>query len=342
MNDRLLRILVLTNMWPSIQEPTSGIYVKEQVDALQILAPGLKLEPMVIESARSRIEYLRTVSRLKRKLESGYDLVHAHYGLTAAVAVTQSHCPVVATFHGSDIYIGWQRLISRFATRRAAASIFVSERLRQKMGCPNGRIIPCGVDLGYFRPRERSAARELLGWSQRRRLVLFPGNPDNAMKNYSLFEAVLSTLPDPLRRETDPVILTGVPREKVPLYLAAVDAVLITSRYEGACTVAKEALACGRPVVSVVVGDVPEMVSGVPGCAVALSEPEALAAALTRALEGGGSGGPQRLKDLEADSVGVARRVLELYRSVLKAGMEEENPEVGVPPGDSASLGVVG
>ena len=73
----------------------------------------------------------------------------------------------------------------------------------------------------------------------------------------------------------------------MPWYYAAADAMIITSELEGGPSSAKEALACGLPVVSVRVGDValyaevPEMMIG------SDPTPPALAAALLRAIEQG-------------------------------------------------------
>lgn len=318
MSDSTRRVLVLTNMWPTPAAPNGGVFVREQVEALREAAPAIEFDVMHVEGARSRLAYLSAVPLLGRRLrERRYDLVHAHYGLTAAVAATQRRVPVVATFHGSDIHIGWQRMISRPAARRADARIFVSERLRTRAALP-GHVIPCGVNVRTFRPMERSEARRELGWAAEGYVVLFPGSPGNRVKNHELFQATLAALPPALRRATRPFALTGVPRERVPLVLAAVNAVLITSHYEGASSVAKEALACARPVVAVEVGDVPEMVADVEGCAIAARGADALAARLADALAvGEAKGGPTRVRERGVDAGAVARRVLEVYAGAV-------------------------
>ena len=48
----------------------------------------------------------------------------------------------------------------------------------------------------------------------------------------------------------------------------AVDVTLLTSDWEGSPGAVRESLACQTPVVSVPVGDVPNVLSGLPGCAV--------------------------------------------------------------------------
>jgi glycosyltransferase involved in cell wall biosynthesis len=70
------------------------------------------------------------------------------------------------------------------------------------------------------------------------------------------------------------------------------------------------------PVVSVPVGDLPELLAGLPACAVAPRDPIALADAVLRAFERGGD--PllrQRAERLSRRR--VAKRTIALYESVL-------------------------
>ncbi len=327
------RALVLTNMWPTAGDPARGTFVSRQVEDVRLAAPEWTLELMQIDGRRGRLEYGRAVTRLRRRLRSGaYDLVHAHYGLTGAVAATQRDAPVVVTLHGSDLNIRWQRRISRFGVSRAAARIYVSARLRRLDG-GDGEVIPCGVDLDAFRPASRHAARDRIGVDPDGVVVLFPGDPARPVKDHALFRATLGVLPPRWRERVRPATLGGVRPEDVPHHLCAADAVLLTSRYEGAGSVAKEAVACGVPIASVDVGDVAHAVAGVPGCAVAGRDPGSLARALVRALELGAEPEPeggqpsaarqrvagvgrQRLIDLRMDAGSVAARVLSVYRRV--------------------------
>ena len=83
-----MRVLVCTNMWPSAARPTFGSFVQEQVDDLQ--RAGLEIDVLYIRGTESRANYARAAVHLRRRLVSRpYDLVHAHYGLTGAVALTQ-------------------------------------------------------------------------------------------------------------------------------------------------------------------------------------------------------------------------------------------------------------
>jgi glycosyltransferase involved in cell wall biosynthesis len=110
--------------------------------------------------------------------------------------------------------------------------------------------------------------------------------------------------------------LDGLPRSAVALAMNAADAVVVTSLWEGAPVVVKEALACGTPVVSVAVGDVSAVVSGLPGCAIAERDPEALASAVVQALNAGRH--PCLREAVQAyGRQPIAERVLRVYRRVL-------------------------
>ncbi len=79
--------------------------------------------------------------------------------------------------------------------------------------------------------------------------------------------------------------MSGVPNAEVPVWLNASDVLLLTSKHEGSPTIVKEALACGLPVVSVKVGDVPERLEGIKGCHLAEADPAALARKLALVFE---------------------------------------------------------
>jgi Glycosyltransferase Family 4 len=111
-----MSVLVLTNMYPSEEKPIYGIFVREQVEDLL----GLAVKVLAFAGHSTWFNYARAALELRRELRSArFDLIHAHYGLSGAVALAQLRVPVVTTFHGSDAHIWWQRIIS--SSPRAAA-----------------------------------------------------------------------------------------------------------------------------------------------------------------------------------------------------------------------------
>ena len=310
-----MKVLVVTNMLPVPGRPWYGVFVQEQIEDLRLL--GLQVSVLFVQGMESRANYLKAVSLVRAQVRTeGVDLVHAHYGLSGAVAVSQRRAPVVTTFHGSDSSgrIPWQRAVS-WAVARASTPIFVSPQLAASLGRPNGVVIAAAVDLEVFTPKDTSAARRDLGWPAEQRVVLLPGSRNDPAKGATLFDQAVeqarAVLPD-LRA----VSLEGLPREDVARTMNAVDVTLMTSLSEGSPVTVKESLACRTPVVSVPVGDVESLIRGLPGCAVVPRSARALADALVRAVAAGKS--DQLRKHVRPfGRPETALRVVDVYRSVL-------------------------
>jgi glycosyltransferase involved in cell wall biosynthesis len=310
-----VKVLVLTNMYPSEAEPWAGCFVKDQVEDLQAL--GVDVRVVAFDGRSDSTAYPRVVRTLRRALrEDSADLIHAHYGLTGAVALTQRRAPVVVTFHGSDTgYVRWQGMMSWFVAR-ASAAIFVNVEAARRLGRPNAPVICAPVDTELFVPGPRVEARRALGWRETARYVLLPGARASPVKRADLFDAAVrhaQGLVPALR----PVSLEGFSRAESALVMNAVDVTLMTSDDEGSPVAIKESLACMTPVVSVPVGDVPSLVAGLPGCAIACREPPALAQRLLEALHAGRD--PElRERAQRFSRPRIAERTLALYECVTR------------------------
>jgi glycosyltransferase involved in cell wall biosynthesis len=309
-----MKALVLTNMYPYKEEPWYGSFVKEQIDALRLL--GMEIDVLSFDGRHRKANYLRAARGLRRLIETArFDLIHAHYGLCGAIALCQRKLPVVTTFWGSDTgYVRWQGYVS-WAVARLTTPIFVARSNARRLGCNDATIIPSAVDLGLFKPMERAVARSGLGWQEDGRYVLFPGARQNRRKRSDLFDAVLREV----KRHTPGtrgISLEGFTRAQVPLVMNASDVVLMTSDFEGSPLAIKEALACGTPVVSVPVGDVPESVADVEGCVIAPREPAALARGVLHAFDAGRPAALRRRAE-DFSSERVAARVVRVYEQAV-------------------------
>jgi glycosyltransferase involved in cell wall biosynthesis len=310
-----MRVLVITNMFPTDREPRNGSFVSDQVDDLREL--GVDAEVLAFDGRHASIEYARAARRLRHATTTGaFDLVHAHYGLTGVVALAQRRVAIVTTFHGSDTgYVPWQARVS-WLVARATVPIFVSRRGALALGLPEAAVIPAGVDTATFVPMDRAEARRRLGWREDVRYVLFPGSRRNPVKCWSLFDSTFK-IASARTPDLEAVALEGFDRSQVVLLMNAVDAVVMTSESEGSPVAIKEALACRTPIVSVDVGDVREMLAGLPGCAVCPREPDRLADALLSAFRPVDEE-PLRQRALLYDRRVIARRVLALYEASLR------------------------
>lgn len=234
------------------------------------------------EAGRRPSDFGRFYARILRETAppTGYDLVHANYGLVGPFALAQPIRPVVLTIWGSEVMGYSRRLdrVTRFSARHSDAVIAPSKAVSRALDTPHA-VVPFGVDTELFRPMDRSESRERLGWDADTRIVLFPYDPSREVKNYALARRVIE------RASVDAELRTvsGLAYEEMPYVMNASDALLLTSERESGPMVIKEAVACGLPVVSTDVGFARDVVEGVPGCTVGNSSSE-LARGLERAL----------------------------------------------------------
>lgn len=326
-----MRVLAVTNMWPTPAHPAAGALVAQQVDGLR--RAGVDVDVLHVDRLNGGMRCYAGLGSRCRAAAARADVVHAMYGGILADIVTRAARgrPTVVSFCGSDLLgeplsrpprrlLAWAGTIaSRRAARRAACIVVKSRNLARALDgdAASGRVhvIPNGVDLSRFRPLDRTACRRALGWDDGAIHVLFPTTNGAAVKRRPLAAAALAELE---RTGVRTVMreLTGVPHANVPLWINACDVLLLTSAHEGSPNVVKEALACGIPIVSVDVGDVRERIAGLEGCRIAGPGPRALADALREVLDG-----PRRI-DARAQIAPlslehVSARLVDVYRRAL-------------------------
>lgn len=260
------RVLVVTKMWPTAEDSHRNGFLKRQIQAVR--DQGVECDVLVIQDQGSGpLGYGRAALTVRRAVSRGrYDIVHAHYGLTGVICLAQGR-PLVVTLHGSDIYgavdaTGRRTLkgrvesaVSRFVARRADVAIAVSSRMLALLPQGGSVVVPIGIDTDLFRPIDRARARRELGLHESRPYVIFAANPDNPIKRHWLAEQTMSVVQEEFPA-AELVSVFGEPLERMPLWMNAADALLITSLYEGGPMIHREAMACNLPVVSVNVGDV--------------------------------------------------------------------------------------
>ncbi len=307
------RVLVLTNMYPTPDRPIHGTFVAEQVESLRRC--GLQVDVLFVDGPASRLNYLRGVRDLHRKLrEASYDLIHAHYVFGGIIALTQRRLPIVLTQHGIEAQMGWTAPLCRLTSRLADATIVTSPAVAAAIGLPAVAIVPCGVDTELFQPGPRAEARDALGLPADAPLALFVGAP-RPEKRLPLIRQAIARLQASLPA-AKLVTAHTEPRARIPLYMNACDVLVLASIAEGAPMVVREAMACNLPVVSTDVGDVRALFEGLPGHFIAAATADDLAEQIRRALAfGQRTGGRSRILPWALDS--VARQIVEIYRQVL-------------------------
>jgi glycosyltransferase involved in cell wall biosynthesis len=318
-----MRVLIVTNMYPSPEMPSFGTFVYDQVQALR--QAGVEVEVLAFNGRKSKWNYLWAFPRYwSRLLTRRYDLVHAHYVLAGVVARAQRGRTVILTHHGPEV-LGqprWQGPLCRVMTPLFDEVIHVTEEVRRALNDEDGWVIPCGVNLEDFQILPRAEARDRLGLPQDKKLVLYAGDYWRPEKRFDLAEAAMVRVKARFP-EAEMILLTKQPHNVVPVYMSACDALVLTSSLEGSPMVIKEAMACNLPIVSVRVGDVPEIIGDTPGCALAERDPTDIAARLIDVLrEPVRTDGRDRIGHLQHDQ--IAQRILRVYERATKPkrGME--------------------
>ena len=292
------------------------------------------------------------------------DIVHAHFwmsGLASVAAARRLRIPVVQTFHALGIvkrrYQGSRdtspegRIQHEIALARQVDHVIatctdeVFELAR--MGATRGKIsvVPCGVDLGIFRPDGPAEPRT----DDRRRVVVVSrlverkgiGDVILALRDLPHTELVIAGGPardeldqDPEGRRLKQLAIRagvlervdfrgGLARADVPPLIRSADAVVSVPWYEPFGIVPVEAMACGVPVVGAAVGGlIDTVVDGQTGFHVQPRDPDRLAAVLRGLLDDPGlrrrlgeAGARRAIEHYGHDRVAAA--TLACYRRVI-------------------------
>ena len=276
-----MRALVVTNMYPTPARPALGSFVRDQVQALQRI-DGVEVELFTF-SPGGAATYLRAGEKLRRRhRRKRYDVVHAHFGLTAWPAFAARGTAHAVTLHGTDLAHPRSRPITLSALPFLDLVATVSEPLAAEIPhwAVRGQraILPCGVDVERFQPMPHAEARAALGLTPTGRYVLFPADPHRREKRYDRALATIAQLAEPLT-------LGNVDPALVPYYVNAANAVLVPSERESFGLAVLEALACNIPVLATPVGIAPDVLADLRGTLCAPFDAATWRAALKPHLE---------------------------------------------------------
>jgi glycosyltransferase involved in cell wall biosynthesis len=338
-----LRALVVSNMLPDLAHPERGSFVRDQVAALRRLGDGgdqqqdeLEIElyefpPGARQLARAAADIHRRFPvrpgggrlarhRARRARSAAFDVVHAHFGLTAWPALAVPARMRALTVHGTDLRHPRTRIATVAVLPLIDLIAAVSAPLVQEL--PGARVraraevLPCGVDVERFAPIARARARAELGLDAERPLLLFPADPARASKRHDRALALARSVGADLRA------LGGVEPQRVPLWVNAANAVIVPSEREGFGLAVLEALACDVPVLATPVGIHPDALEGVHGTLCAPFELTRWHAALEPHLHAADPRVDGRASALRFSAQAMARRVVASWRRALAQSVQ--------------------
>jgi D-inositol-3-phosphate glycosyltransferase len=255
-----------------------------------------------------------------------YDIIHSHYWLSGILGLQlQSSWNVyhLITYHtigavknltcstenASELRLANEKKLAKLCDQIVVPTQKEKEYLRQYYNIPYDKIrmIPCGVNLDIFNPRDKISARRQLGFRSDDRIILYVGRYTPIKGIDRLLTAFLNLTHlthlthlrlvlvggdgehSPMFKELQSkaktldienrLIFAGRVEQKIlPEYYSAADVLAVPSYYESFGLVALEALACGTPVVTTPVGAMENIVQdGVTGYVSTDSDPQQFA-----------------------------------------------------------------
>jgi teichuronic acid biosynthesis glycosyltransferase TuaC len=319
-----VRALVISNMLADAAHPERGSFVRDQVAALRSLG-GLDVElhefpPGVRALARAGPDLRRRFgegrSRSRQGSSPGFDIVHAHFGLTAWPALAVPAGVRALTVHGTDLRHPRTRLATRAALPLfdllAVVSAALACELPGRAARRRAQVLPCGVDLERFRALPRARARSELGLDAERPYLLFPADPARPEKRHDRALELARAV------EVELITLGGVDPARVPLFFNAANAVLVPSEREGFGLAALEALACEVPVLATPVGIHREALMDVNGALCAQFDLPRWRAALEPHLRAADPRVDGRASAMRFSAARMAERVAAAWRAALE------------------------
>ena len=289
---------------------------RETIAGIDVTHPRTLFLPRLAHAAWGPL-YAASIAPAVLPLRGEVDVVLGSWaypdGFAAIIAARLLGVPAVVKLHGSDInqlaqLPGPRRMLS-WALPRAAHIVAVSKPLADEvcaLGVARDRvtIVMNGVDSELFHPRDRAAARAELGLPAHAKIALYVGNlkPEKGVAELArAWPTVARHLPDaelcvvgggPLAADVEQHagararMLGPQPHDKVPVWIAACDVLVLPSHSEGTPNVALEALASGRRIVATAVGGTPDLITSAKlGALVPPKNVEALADAIVMALQ---------------------------------------------------------
>lgn len=316
-----MKVLHITNNYPTPNFPIFGIFVKEQIDSLSAL--GVENEVFFINGReKGKIEYLRSIVRLRKHLKKRhYDVVHCHHALSALCLILSGRIRKFKSIvsYQSDPINEQGGYIYKVIKNNFDAVI-----LKNNSQIIDNMIVfyqPNGVNVNFFKPIDKENCLNRLKLNRNEKYVLFvSSNFERKEKRYDRFQQVIQILRDKYDlNDINELKLINTERSLVPYYFNAANLHLLTSDFEGSPNSVKEAMSCNIQVVATDVGNVKELLEGVSGSYVAnTNDPEELADLVYKALNFKGIiNSRARLIQKELDSESVSKKIISIYNRII-------------------------
>ena len=293
-----MRILLVSQMYPGLDDPDLGVFVAAMERALR--GRGHEIERAVLDrragGRRRYLELAKETRRVARRFRP--DVVWAHFLVpTGLVAALAADAPLVVVAHGRDVRnigaLPGVAAATRLVVRRASAVVCVSDYLRReletKLADARGKteVVSSGVDMSRFGLRMCTHAPPqaylCVGSLTPRKNVLRLARAFERLGQGTLTFVGEGPLRPQLEGRPGIFVVGRVAHDEVPRLIGESRVVCQPSLVEPLGQALLEAMACGRSVVATRIGGPPEFVPPDAGVLVDPLDEDELAAALRAA-----------------------------------------------------------
>ncbi|MGC6433452.1 MAG: glycosyltransferase family 4 protein [Crocinitomicaceae bacterium] len=246
-----MKVLHVTNLYPTTKNTTYGIFVKEQIDALK----DNKMESYYFINAKEKglKSYIKAFVAL-RSIVKPFDIIHCHHQFSVIPLIFSRKKIILSVLGDIKKRSFVNRFVFNIVKHKCKKIIF-------KNYLPNLNskyyLLPNGVNTDVFFKSSRYEARSILNLDQEKNYILFVSNGSlsNPIKRKDKFDEILTIL-NKDKIKFHELILSNISRDQVIHYYNAANLMLVTSDHEGSPNAVKEAMSCSLPIVSTPVGDV--------------------------------------------------------------------------------------
>ncbi|MBK6267063.1 glycosyltransferase [Marivirga sp. S37H4] len=329
-----MKVLQVTNAYPSLKHPVHGIFIKEQLNSIN--EKGVDFDLLFINAKDfGKLEYLKAYFKLL-KCRKQYDIIHCHHFLVGFLSLlTFPKAKVIVSFlsDGTNEFMLTKNIFSEYLIKWMYSLILKrSDGRIFKKAIPDSLItdefsfyLPNGVNLDLFKHISKKESKIQLGLDVNKRYILFCSlnNLYRPEKRYDIFKNALDTIKSNKSfSDVEELVLINESRDRVPYYFNAAEVYVLTSDFEGSPNAVKECVSTGTPVISRNVGDVQRTIGNLEGCEILSSEdPTDYVTAISKLLN---SKYPEirslykrRIMELQLDVGSVADNLIAIYSKVL-------------------------
>lgn len=324
-----MRVLHVTNNYPTSNNPDYGVFTKDQID--KVIALGVNSDLLFINAREHGIkEYFNAFKKIKN-IYKQYDIIHCFHGLTLIIVFFATiKKPILISFLNeikyenlkknkaiNEIYVILYKLIIKSNRVFTIFKDKIPENLKN-----NGRsfYLPNGIDLDSFYPIDKVESCKILNLDPTKKYILFVSSKNilRPQKRYDIFKSTIEILKSKyVSYNFEELVMSSVPREKCIYYYNAASVHLLTSDYEGSPNSVKESMGCNTPVVSTDAGNVKLMIDKAENCFISSQNPDSLAEYIIKSLDSSLCNLRDILKTNNLTVEVKSKELFEIYKEIL-------------------------